>query len=85
MAPAATTILVDDGTRPVEAPLSGVVWSILVSPGDRVAAGDVVAVLEAMKMEVPITATAAGRVHRILARPGQTIPAGAPILTLAEA
>lgn len=51
----------DLAATPVTAPFHGLA-TVVVEVGDHVAAGDVVAVLEAMKMEAPITAPRAGRV-----------------------
>jgi urea carboxylase len=60
----------------VAAPLSASVWSVGVKDGDRVAAGDTIAVLEAMKMETAVTAPAAGTVHQVLCRAGQMVAPG---------
>lgn len=67
----------------VLAPLPGVVWELPRAAGDRVAAGETVAVLEAMKMEVPVVAPAAGRIAEILVTRQHQVEAGEPILTLA--
>ena len=55
----------------VVAPLAGSVARILVAEGDEVEAGQVLLVLEAMKMETEITAPAAGTVSAILVKPGE--------------
>ncbi|HEV7687154.1 MAG TPA: urea carboxylase, partial [Acidimicrobiia bacterium] len=60
----------------VAAPLSASVWSVGVKDGDRVAAGDTVAVLEAMKMETAVVAPAAGTMHQVLCRAGQMVAPG---------
>ncbi|HEV7718665.1 MAG TPA: urea carboxylase [Arsenicitalea sp.] len=60
----------------------GNVWKILVEPGARVAAGDVVAIVESMKMEISVTAHAAGTVRDIRAAPGQTVRTGDMIVVL---
>jgi urea carboxylase len=64
------------GALVVAAPLSASVWSVGVKDGDRVAAGDTVAVLEAMKMETAVTAPAGGTVHQVLCRAGQMVAPG---------
>jgi biotin carboxyl carrier protein len=46
----------------VESEVQGTVWKHLVSVGDSVAAGDVLLIIESMKMEIPVAAPAAGRV-----------------------
>jgi excisionase family DNA binding protein len=57
----------------VKAPMPGNVLSVRVSEGDIVEAGQVLVVLEAMKMENTIPALAAGRVARVLVKPGQQV------------
>jgi len=66
----------------VAAPLSASVWSVGVKEGDRIAAGDTVAVLEAMKMETAVVAPAAGTVHQVLCRAGQMVAPGQPLAVL---
>jgi urea carboxylase len=77
--PAATDA---DGGDPVAAHLAANVWRVPVSVGDRVAAGDVIAVLEAMKMEVDVTAPRDGRVARVLCAPGDLVLPGQALVTL---
>ena len=60
----------------------GVVVSIPVAAGDQVARGDVVAVLESMKMESSLTAPFDGRVHDVLVRPNTQVAAQAPLMQL---
>ncbi len=57
----------------VAAPMPGTVLSVRVSEGDLVDAGQVLVVLEAMKMENTVPAPAAGRVARVLVEPGQQV------------
>jgi acetyl/propionyl-CoA carboxylase alpha subunit/acetyl-CoA carboxylase carboxyltransferase component len=66
----------------VRAPAPSIVLAIAVAPGDLVAAGDRVAVLEAMKTELPILAPAGGRVRSVLVTPNVQVEAGAPLLVL---
>ncbi|WP_375691231.1 carboxyl transferase domain-containing protein [Pseudooceanicola sp. LIPI14-2-Ac024] len=73
-----------DGTDPLPCPLTGILSSLRVQPGDRVAAGQVVAILEAMKMEHEITAPASGIV-RAVAETGEVIPEGAALMFLEPA
>jgi acetyl-CoA carboxylase biotin carboxyl carrier protein len=49
----------------VRSEVSGVVWQIVVEPGQTVAEGDELVVLESMKMELPVFAPAAGRIVSI--------------------
>lgn len=58
------------------------VTSLNVAVGDRVAAGDVLVVLEAMKMELPIRAPRDGRVTAVACRPGELVQPGVPLLEL---
>jgi acetyl-CoA carboxylase carboxyltransferase component/pyruvate/2-oxoglutarate dehydrogenase complex dihydrolipoamide acyltransferase (E2) component len=59
-----------------------VVLSIPVSAGQEVERGAVLAVLEAMKMEMTVSAPEAGTVREVLVRPGEQVPAGKPLLNL---
>ncbi len=76
---------VDDGAVAVPAPLQATVGSVEVAEGDLVRPGQTVAILEAMKMEHVVTASAGGRVVRIAAEKGETLLKGAPILFLEPA
>lgn len=67
----------------IHAPMPGLVVSTRVVPGDTVAPGRVVAVMEAMKMQMEIRAPAAGRVLAVPARAGEEVPRGAVLVTLA--
>ncbi len=66
----------------VTAPMPGLVAEIRITAGDRVAAGDTVAVLESMKLFMDLKAPAAGTVERIAAPSGTTVAAGALIVAL---
>jgi acetyl-CoA carboxylase biotin carboxylase subunit len=76
----------DDALRgSLVAPLPGVVAEVKVAVGDAVAAGDVLMVIESMKMLHPITAPAAGKVSEIRVAPATQVHAGAILAVLAEA
>jgi biotin-dependent carboxylase-like uncharacterized protein len=64
------------------APMPGVVVSVAVAPGDIVAAGQAVIVLEAMKMQNPVRAPRGGRVGRLLVAAGAQVEGGAPLLEM---
>ena len=73
------------GTECVEAPFGGVIWKLLVAPGDRVAAGDSLAVIEAMKMEFPVEAPCAGTIEAAYVVERQSIQPGAPMFAFKRA
>jgi acetyl-CoA/propionyl-CoA carboxylase biotin carboxyl carrier protein len=64
--------------------MDATVVAVPVAVGQEVAAGDVVAVLEAMKMEMEIRAGAAGRVTEVLVAPGESVGAGAVLVGLEQ-
>lgn len=66
----------------VHSPSPAVVVSVAVKSGDIVTVGDRVAVLEAMKMEIPIVAPFSGRVRQVMAIPNVQVDTGAPILQI---
>ena len=70
-----------EGT-PVKAPLPGVVTKVLVAEGDAVKKGDVVLVLEAMKMENNITAENDGKVTGVCCAPGDSVMEGTTLITV---
>ncbi|HEV2717683.1 MAG TPA: biotin/lipoyl-containing protein, partial [Terriglobales bacterium] len=71
----------DDGGV-VHAPAPAVVVSIAVKPGDTVSAGDRLAVLEAMKMEMQIVAPFSGRVRHVMTIPNVQVDTGAPLVQI---
>jgi acetyl-CoA/propionyl-CoA carboxylase biotin carboxyl carrier protein len=62
--------------------MQGTITKIVAAEGDQVSEGDTVVVLEAMKMEQPITAHKAGTVTGLAVEIGQTVTAGAVICKL---
>jgi oxaloacetate decarboxylase (Na+ extruding) subunit alpha len=64
------------------APLAGNVFKVLVKAGDAVAAGQVVIILEAMKMETEVRATSAGVVSDVLVREGDAVKVGESLMML---
>jgi propionyl-CoA carboxylase alpha chain len=66
-------------------PLPGIVRRVAVRPGEPVAAGALLVVVEAMKLEHRISAPTAGRVREVLVAEGQEVDAGAPVAVLEEA
>ncbi len=68
--------------NPVKAPLPGTVTEIKVQVGQQVNVGDIVLVLEAMKMQNNIEAEYAGTVTSVVVKPGETVMEGAVLLTI---
>lgn len=68
----------------VESPVAGNVWQVLVKPGDRIAAGQPLLILESMKMEIEVTAPTAGTIYAINRAAGSQINAGQALLVLQE-
>ena len=60
------------------------VWKIVAREGDQVAAGDTLAILESMKMEIPLVAPVGGHVSKILVELGQIVQEGDPIMEIDE-
>ncbi len=67
----------------VDAPLAGNIFKVLVQTGAEVVEGDVLLILEAMKMETEIKASRSGTVQDILTKEGDAVTVGTPLLSLA--
>ena len=80
-AAAAAPVAAGSGT-PVPAPMPGNIVAINVKVGDAVADGQVVAVMEAMKMNVDVVAPCAGTVQQIIADKGAVVATDDPIMTI---
>lgn len=74
-APAATT-------ADIPAPLAGNIFKVMVSPGQQIASGDVIMILEAMKMETEVRATVGGTVSQVLVKEGDAVQVGQPLIKL---
>jgi acetyl-CoA/propionyl-CoA carboxylase biotin carboxyl carrier protein len=72
------------GSADLVSPMQGTIVKIVVADGQRVSAGETVAVLEAMKMEQPLAAHRDGTVSGLSVQVGQTIPAGGVICRLED-
>jgi len=70
------------GAIGIAAPLAGNIYKVLVEPGDVIDSGDVVLVLEAMKMETEIRTSKAGTISEVLVREGDAVSAGDTLVTL---
>jgi urea carboxylase len=71
-----------DGQQSVDSHIAGNLWQVQVQAGSRVAAGDVLVILESMKMEIPLLAPMAGVVREIRAQPGSAVRAGQRVVVL---
>ena len=76
-APAATS-----GGTPVTAPMAGNIWKVVATEGQTVAAGDVLFILEAMKMETEVKAAQAGTVRGICVKAGDAVAVGDTVMNL---
>ena len=72
------------GERAIESHIAGNLWQVQVEPGSRVEAGDVLLILESMKMEIPLIAPHAGRIKEVLVQPGSPVRAGQRLVVLEE-
>ena len=70
------------GADTLRAPMPGAVVELRVAPGDRVAAGDTLVVLEAMKLLQSLTAPVSGIVAEIYCAAGDTVAGQAPLVKL---
>ncbi|WP_043528309.1 sodium-extruding oxaloacetate decarboxylase subunit alpha [Litchfieldella xinjiangensis] len=88
-APSGTSTQVshDEGSPPstgeaITAPLAGNIFKVHVKPGDSVAEGDVVIILEAMKMETEVRAASAGTVSEVKVKEGDSVSVGDTLIVL---
>lgn len=70
------------GVMTIQAPMPGLVKSVIAAEGDEVAAGARLIVLEAMKMENDITAPRVGKIAKIHVEAGTIVEGGKPLVTL---
>ena len=82
-ASAAAPAVAATGGEPVNAPLAGNVVKVLVKPGQAVAEGESIVVLEAMKMETSVSAPAAGTIVEVRVQAGDSCAVGDVLVTLA--
>ena len=69
-----------EGVLPVENMVAGSVWKTLVSEGDRVETGQTLAIIESMKMEIPLESPYDGEVHTVFKSEGSLVQPGDPVL-----
>jgi len=82
--PSAAPESVPEGCRPVRAPVTASVWNIAVEPGQRVEVGQKLIVLEAMKMEIAVSAPWAGTIETLNCAKGALVSAGQHLITLRQ-
>ncbi len=70
------------GEAVIKAPMPGVVIEVLVTPGQEVQHGDIVVILESMKMQNEFKAPRAGKVHTLRVAPGDKVEQGTVMLTI---
>ncbi|WP_426417655.1 sodium-extruding oxaloacetate decarboxylase subunit alpha [Aestuariirhabdus sp. LZHN29] len=83
-APAASAaVAAVGGGEPMPSPLAGNIWKVHVAPGQQVQEGDLLIILEAMKMETEIRAPKAGVIGSVNVKEGDAVVVGASLLTIA--
>ena len=80
--PAAPVVSTPSG-EPMQAPLAGNIWKVNVVPGQAIQEGDVLLVMEAMKMETEVRAPRSGQVTSVAVREGDSVAVGDTLLALA--
>lgn len=73
----------DVKTSKIECPMPGNIMKVMVKEGDKVNKGDILLVLEAMKMENDITSEFTGTIHRVHVKPGDIVQVGAVMVEIA--
>ena len=71
-----------EGCELIESPVSGNVWKVLVSEGETYKSGQVLCVLESMKMEIEVSAPQAGKVEQVVRKQGQSISGGESLFVI---
>ncbi|WP_339526330.1 urea carboxylase [Pseudomonas sp. EA_35y_Pfl2_R111] len=72
------------GLHSIDSHIAGNLWQVQVSEGDQVKAGDVLVILESMKMEIPLLAPRDGVVREVRVQPGSPVRAGQRVVVLEE-
>ncbi|MGB4072509.1 urea carboxylase [Pseudomonas sp.] len=73
------------GQHSIDSHIAGNLWQVQVEAGSTVKAGDVLVILESMKMEIPLTAPRDGVVREVRVQPGSPVRAGQRVVVLEEA
>lgn len=80
----ADAFVLSEGSRAIAAHVAGNLWQVQVEVGDRVKAGDVVVIVESMKMEISVTAPCDGEVSKVLCTAGNPVFAGQNLIVIEE-
>ena len=80
--PAPAVGVLSDSNKQIIAPMAGTILKVFVNPGDTVQNGDVLLVLEAMKMENDIIASVRGKIEAVLVGVGEIVNSGDVVITL---
>ncbi|OGA02905.1 MAG: acetyl-CoA carboxylase biotin carboxyl carrier protein subunit [Betaproteobacteria bacterium RIFCSPLOWO2_02_64_14] len=68
----------------VKSEITGTVWKVISKPGDRVESGDTLAIVESMKMEIPVITEDGGTVKEILVKEKDPVAEGQVVAVLEE-
>lgn len=66
----------------IKAELAGTVLELVAAPGDAVAAGDTLLVIESMKMEIPVDTAVAGTIKAVLVKAGEVVAQGQALVEI---
>ncbi|MFA6040092.1 MAG: urea carboxylase [Methylophilus sp.] len=80
----ADALVLADGSRAIASHVAGNLWQVQVQEGDEVQEGDVLVIVESMKMEISVTAPCAGKVSKVLCSAGSAVAAGQNLVVIAE-
>jgi urea carboxylase len=80
----ADALVLADGSRAIASHVAGNLWQVQVQEGDEVQEGDVLVIVESMKMEISVTAPCAGKVSKVLCNAGSAVAAGQNLVVIAE-
>jgi urea carboxylase len=78
----ASAVAIPSGCEAIASPVTGSVWKQSIAVGQKIAAGEELLVVEAMKMEIPIVADQSGEIVEIRCAPGRAVSAGEALLVI---
>jgi acetyl-CoA carboxylase biotin carboxyl carrier protein len=62
--------------------VTGIVWKILKTPGDQVSPGEVLMIIESMKMEIPVECEEKGRIQQVLVKENEVVAEGQTVVII---